>query len=343
MTAKSMLHRLLILRACVAVGLAAALAPVRADDTTWQLCETATIEHGDLKVLFRDNSQSPRVLSGADALFHRREAADFDAFDPDSPGASAGLNFEHIIAGHSSPNNLFAPRHHKYALYRAVGRPAARLVRDQHDDSWRMSSTLTYTLVEPNYVDLDFRCRAHDPKLFGARGYAVLFFANYMNDVEKMALNFLGRDGPHAAERWIAADAPIGHADYNGGGTYRFADAPAIEYDADHNFKLNLWSYEWPRFSRPFYYARAAHDMTLIMMFDKTFSPQDEIRFSLFKFKVKKFPRPACDWQYVIHKVEAEREYGFRARLAWKKFVSADDCRQEFERWTAQLAAEKTD
>ena len=43
-----------------------------------------------------------------------------------------------------------------------------------------MQSTLTYTLGERNSVDLDFRCKAHDPRLFGSREYAVLFFANYM-------------------------------------------------------------------------------------------------------------------------------------------------------------------
>ena len=321
------------------------LAPVRPasggdrprEDGAWTLCETATVEHGDLKVVFRDNSQSPRVLSGVDALFSRRHAADFDAFDPDSPGASAGLNFEHIISGHDSPNNLFMPRHHRYSLYRSPREPAVRLVRDEKDDPWRLQSTLTYTLGEQNSIDLDFRCQAHDPKLFGSRGYAVLFFANYMNDVEQVALHFLGQDGPQDPEHWIVADAPAGHADYNNGGTYRAAGAPPLEYDADHNFKLNLWSYDQPRFTQPFYYGRAAHGMTLIMMFDKSYNPQDEIRFSLFKFKVPKFPRPALDWQYVIHQVRACQEYGFRARLVWKEFVSADDCRQEYERWTRHL------
>ena len=56
-----------------------------------------------------------------------------------------------------------------------------RLVRGAQDDPWRMSSTLTYTLREPYYIDLDFHCRADDAELFGKRGYAVLFFANYMN------------------------------------------------------------------------------------------------------------------------------------------------------------------
>ncbi|MBI3839190.1 MAG: hypothetical protein HY288_14820 [Planctomycetia bacterium] len=325
----------------LAVLLAACLA--RADDPTWHACETATVQHGELKVLFRDNSQSPRVLSGVDALFNRRHAADFDAFDPDSPGASAGLNFEHIIAGHRSPNNSFTPRHGKYDLSRTASAPAVRLVRAAEDDPWRMSSTLSYALLEPYYIDLDFRCRAHDPELFGERGYAVLFFANYMNDVAQVALNFLGKETPQADERWIAADAPPGHADYNGGGTYRSLDAPPLEYDADHNFKLNLWSYDGPRFTRPFYYGRAAHDMTLIMMFDKSYNPRDEIRFSLFKFKIPKFPRPAFDWQYVIHKVEAGQEYGFRARMAWKQFASAEDCRAEYDRWVRQLAAQSAD
>ena len=55
-------------------------------DDSWTPCETATLEHGELIVVFRDNSQSPRVLSGVDSLFNRIHSPDFDAFDPDSPG-----------------------------------------------------------------------------------------------------------------------------------------------------------------------------------------------------------------------------------------------------------------
>ncbi|MGD9720785.1 MAG: hypothetical protein AB7O59_13935 [Pirellulales bacterium] len=318
--------------------LCACLAAVTcAEELAWRAVESVEIEHGPLRALFRDNGQSPRVLSGVDALFHRA-APEFDAFDPDSPGASAGLNFEHIICGHASTHNMFTPRKGRMVLERLGDTPRVRLVRDEREDPWRMSSTLTYTLTAPHAIDIDFRCRAHDAALFGPRGYAVLFFANYMNDVEQVALNFLGRNGPAAPEQWLAVDAPSGHADYNGGGTYRHVDAPPLEYDADHNFKLNLWSYDEPRFARPCYFGRAAHGMTLIMMFDRAYTARDEIRFSLFKFKIVKFPRPAFDWQYVIHRVEAGPAYGFRARLMWKRFVSADDCRAEYERWAAELA-----
>ncbi len=50
-----------------------------------------------------------------------------------------------------------------------------------------------------------------------------------------------------------------------------------------------------------------------------------------------KSPRPAWDFQYVIHKVEEKKEYGFKARLAWKKFASPEDCLKEYETWAASI------
>ena len=78
--------------------------------------------------------------------------------------------------------------------------------------------------------------------------------------------------------------------------------------------------------------------MTLMLMFDRAYSEEDEMRFSLFKFKVNdQVRRPAWDFQYVIHRVATGKQYGFRGRLVWKKFESADDCLQEYETWAAAL------
>lgn len=299
--------------------------------------ETATISQGDLKVEFRDNSQSPKVLSGLESLVHLRDARDFDAFDPDTVGASAGLNFEHIISGHKSRHNAFAPRHGKYDLFISPDGTSATLVRQRDNDPWSMSSTLKYTVTGPHYIDADFRCVPHDRAAFGKRGYAILFFANYMNDVENVALHFRGIEGPDQVEKWIVADAPAAHPDWKQGGTYRSASSAELKYDADHNFKLNSWSYDFPRFVKPFYYGRAGHGMVCILMFSKLDAANDEFRFSLFKFKVPRFPRPAWDFQYVIREIEASREYGFRARLVWKKFVSPEDCLDEYEAWRASV------
>jgi len=292
-----------------------------------------TISEGDLKVTFRDNSQSPKVLSGLASLVNQRDAPKFDAFDPGSPGASAGLNFEHIISGHKNPHNAFAPRHGKYTLQVLPDGKSAMLARRQEDDPWAISSTLKYTVTKPHYIDVEFRCVSHDPALFGKRRYAVLFFANYMNDVEDVAIHFRGIEGPGQPAKWISANAPKGHRDWNQGGTYRSSSASDLEYDTDHNFKLNSWSYDYPRFAMPFYYGRAANGMVFMLMFNKMHTEDDEIRFSLFKFKLPRFPRPAWDFQYVIRNIQPGKGYGFKARLAWKRFIGPEDCLEEYNAW----------
>lgn len=297
---------------------------------------TVPVEVGDLRVLFRDNSQSPRILSGLQSLFHNA-APTFDAFDPEGQGASAGLNFEHIIAGHTTPSNRFTPRHGVYTIEALPAGQGARLTRKAADSPWKVDSTLTYSVREPHAIDVDFRCQARDAKLFGERRYGIFFFADYMNDVADIALHFRGVAKAGAEESWIAGDAPETRPDWVRGGTYRAVDAEPLEYDEDHNFKLNVWSYDYPRFTKPFYFGRAAHDMVFLVMFDRMVTEDDEIRFSLFKFKLPQKPRPAWDFQYVIRRVEEDKEYGFRARVVWKKFRSADDCLMEYEKWSAGL------
>ncbi len=116
--------------------------------------ESVRIERGELSVKFRDNSQSPADLSGIDSLFNTTHAADYDAFDPDTGGASAGLNFEHIISGHPNPNNKFTPRHGPYTLHALPDGKSVVLTRRAEDSPWKVASTLTYTVREPYYIDL---------------------------------------------------------------------------------------------------------------------------------------------------------------------------------------------
>jgi hypothetical protein len=304
----------------------------------WDKRTSVTITNGNLSVLFRDNSASPNILSGIQSLFNVKDACDFDAYDPSSKGASAGMNFEHIISGHKNPSNKFTPRHGTYDLFLSPGKDSVVLVRDRKDSPWEVSSTLSYSVTAPHYIDVEFRCKAHNPGLFGKRGWGIFFFANYMNDVQQVPLNFLGIEHTGGREKWIVADAPKAHPDWNCGGTYRHVEAESLEYDEDMDFRLNSWSYDYPRFTRPFYYGRAAHGMVLILMFDKASSQVEQIRFSLFKFKVPKHPRPAWDFQYVVHKFEKGQEYGFKCRLVWKRFISAQDCLEEYEEWHSHTA-----
>ncbi len=321
----------------VSLGLLIAATNGLADDNSVESHPpTFDVRRGDLQVQFRDNSKSPRVLSGVDSLINVRDASGFDAFDPDGRGASAGLNFEHIISGHRNPNNAFTPRTGRYTLEVLPNGVGARLVRRAEGDPWKVASTLEYRVVEPHAIDFEFRCTPQQAELFGRRGSAIFFFADYMNDVTDVALHFRGVTHSGGPETWIAADAPPGPRDWNTGGTYSHRGAPPLGYDDALEFRLNSWSYDWPRFTEPFYFGRAARGMTLILMFDRAYSPEDEIRFSLFKFKLPQRQRPAWDFQYVVHKVVSGQSYGFRGRLVWKKFVSADDCRNEYKNWLAR-------
>jgi hypothetical protein len=296
--------------------------------------QSVTIQHGDLKATFSDNSLSPNIaLSGVASLFNIKAAPDYNAYDPDDGRASAGINFEHIISGHKNPNNSFTPRSGKYALYRLPDGKSVLWRRGAEDEPWGLESTTRITMTAPHYLDIEFRCKAQDARPFGSRGYAITFWANYMNDVSDIPLHFRGIGEPGGEEKWIAGDGPEGPRDWNQGGTYRNAEAGDLRYDEDHNFTLNSWSYDYPRYTKPFYYGLAGHGMVYMLMFDKAYSADDEIRFSIFKFKLKKHPRPAWDYQYVIHKIEAGREYGYRARVVWKRFASADDCLAEYEHW----------
>jgi hypothetical protein len=38
-----------------------------------------------------------------------------------------------------------------------------------------------------------------------------------------------------------------------------------------------------------------------------------------------------------LRKIEDKKEYGFKARLVWKKFVSPEDCQKEYETWAAAM------
>ena len=110
---------------------AIALGSARAAST--EAVQTLALQRGNLSVLLRDNALSPGLLSGVDSLFNRRDAPDFDAFDPDDRGASAGLNFEHVICGESNAFNAFAPRRGRYELFRSDSH-SAMLVRKEEDD-----------------------------------------------------------------------------------------------------------------------------------------------------------------------------------------------------------------
>jgi hypothetical protein len=298
---------------------------------------------GRLAAVFRDNARSPGLVSGIALLENRHEAPGINAFDASIPPASTGLNFEHVTSGHVTPDALFSPRHGPYSLRPLADGRSVVFERRAEDSPWGLASTTRVSLVAPHALDIEFRCRAQDAARFGEHGWALLFWANYMRSAPELALHFPGVVAPdpadldEARETWIPAFAPNVHPRWAGGGTYRALRAAPLDYDERHPAELVLWSYDVPRITRPLFYGLAPDGMALIVMFDRLWSPEDEIRFSLFCFKDDLPPPPARDFQYVIRHIESGREYGYRARMIWKRFVSEADCLVEYERWLAAL------
>ena len=298
--------------------------------------EMLEMSSGDLRVAAWDNTYSPGRLSGLRSLLNLRDAPDYDAF-------RVALNFEHVISGHNRPANDFSPRHGPYRL-RQNTETSVEWVRRAEDSPWKLDSTMRARLSAPNAIDFRFSCTPRDARLFGEHGYAILFWANYMNPLTEIDMHFRGVTGPGEEEKWVSVQAPRTDFLHRHGGVYRGRDAKRLPVDDDHKSPWNVASYQYPRFTRPFYYARADHDMVLIMMFDRMATPVDEIRFAMYRFQVKQETRrPAWDFQYVIRQVEAGRRYGFSGRLVWKKFAGAVDCESEYERWKAERDQSSTD
>ena|SRR5438445_8022502 len=95
-------HLTTILVMAVALFFHSILAAFSAQGELGEPVQTLTLQRGNISALLRDNALSPGLLSGIDSLFNRVDAPEFDAFDPDDRGASAGLNFEHVICGQSN-------------------------------------------------------------------------------------------------------------------------------------------------------------------------------------------------------------------------------------------------
>ena len=276
--------------------------------------DVARVESGRLTFRVSDNSRSPRVLSGLQSLSYLDADERFEAF-------RAGLNLEHVYSGHRDDRNRFVPRRHPYLVCREREGRSVFMVRLASQSPWSVEHVMRLTPSPPDSIDIDFRCRFLDPSRFGAREYVGFFWANYMRELHDAAIHFRGVSDEDGTEEWIRAESGDGWDV----GTYLAADASALEFDTDHNMILNLRSFPTPRFTRPFLFSRSANNMVLILMFDRLQTGIDEIRFSHFP--------PAVDFQYVIHGVETERRYGFRARMIWRPWTTREECLRAWRSW----------
>ena len=192
----------------------------------------------------------------------------------------------------------------------------------------KLESWTSFTVTAPHYIDMQFRCipraRTFD------RGYIGLFWASYINTHLAREYFFIGRKPGETKDRWLAFLSP----EHNEKSTVRHIDETR-EITFSDSFPPMLYKDTFQyRYSHPFYYGRRG-EMVIIYMFDQA----GPIRFSLSPSSgggVSPSSNPAWDYQYIIYDYEVGKEYGYRARLVYKPFVSEKDIIQEYEKWSGK-------
>ena len=280
-----------------------------------------TIEKGDLKVVFADNSafgaDHKPGYNGIAALYHKNQ--DSSVFVP----FYAGFNLEHIFGGDSLAP-LFEPRKAPMELFRIADDEV--LLYQAPTPLSKVESQMRFKVVAPNYIDVEFRCIFHSKDFF-KHNYAGLFFASYINAPEDKKIYFRGIKNGNMNPEWVAAFSNK----HGVKSTHRWIRDTNTLYFAP-NFNATLAShFSDYRFTQPFYYGRF-HNMALAYMF----SPAANIRFS-------QSPtgggakNPAWDFQFIIPNFKTEHPYVFHARIVYKVFVNKNVLKEEYQAWKNQL------
>jgi hypothetical protein len=276
-----------------------------------------SLQEGNLTVDFIDNSEKLPAhragYNGIAGLYHRDQ--DTNIFVP----AYAGFNLEHIFGG-DSLMELFEPRKHQMQLFVASNKKV--LLYQSPSPLSKVESLTEFTLVDSNYIDITFSCVLHDSRFFKHR-YAGLFWASYINSPQDKHIYFQGMPKGENSTRWISAFSKL-HGDQS---THRHVDDHRDYYFAT-NFNASLAShFSEFNFAKFFYFGKFKN-----MVLAYFFKSDQIIRFS-------QSPtgggatNPAWDFQMLIPDPVVGKIYGFKARLVYKPFISAEDIEKEFDHW----------
>lgn len=281
---------------------------------------TITMDNGVLKATFVDNSSygvHKKGYNGISELFHKDQ--DSTLFVPDF----SGVNLEHIFGG-DSLISLFEPRRQPMTI-EGISDRKVRLHQPETGIS-KVESWTTFQLVDPHYIDVEFRFVVHDKSMFN-HGYIGLFWASYINSPEKLGINLEGkRKNSGDPSQWIYVQS----AKHGENGTH-MGDSDGYHFYMAPNFNVDL-AVEVSEyvFTKPYYYGRF-HNMVFAYLFD---NPEEgTIRFS-------KSPngagegKPAWDFQYLLPEFEVGKEYSIRWRVVYKKWEGQKDIEKEFSSWS---------
>jgi hypothetical protein len=302
---------------------------------------------GGKEVLLRKGRLSGRVLDNV-----ANQARQGSGFNPlchmDYPGkpiyftGATGLNFEHVFNGVAADkkDSMFTPRKDAVELI-GHSESSATLRWPGESSSWGMECSLTYTLAEPDCIDIQFSAVPTQDR-FG-QGYIAFMWASYMACARDRRIYFYGVDG--GREGWVAfgEDTPDGFET----GTVACDGVAPLPYE-EGSQTLNIVEHPCKKFLKPLYYGLidGDHDLNTtddtlayLMMFDQA----GPMRFAMWNFitdasGAPDTHRPAWDWQFVVHEPVLGRKYEYRARVVIRPFASPEAVLALYDEWVAASA-----
>ena len=240
--------------------------------------------------------------------------------------AVAGLNLEHIVTGENLEDGkiFFEPRNAAMS-FQQVSDSEAELHQPptptSHVESWTR-----FRLVAPHYLDMSFRCMAHQAVF--PRGYLSLFWASYINAPADKSMYFLGglegqkNSWTQLCTQWHNDQSTVRHRDDefqmtfpDGGRDTLFKSLSRLRYD------------------EPFFYGNF-DDLMWLVMFDRTagirltHSPSGGGANSDLQTT-----NPAWDFQFLIQQPEVMKEYAFNVRTVLRPRCSRQELLGEFSQW----------
>jgi len=285
---------------------------------------SATLQAGELTAVVGDNAAAGEHRAGYNGLWSLcHSAGSRSLFVPQV----AGLNLEHIVTGEhltADAQLFFEPRHAPMTL-RQLSDSEAEL-HQPPTPTFHVESWTRFRLVAPHYLDMDFRCVAHEPVF--PHGYLALFWASYINAPADKSMYFLGgRDGQQNlwtqfCTQWHNDQSTVRHRDDN----FEMTFAPDSR---DALFK-NLSRL---RFDQPLFYGNF-DDLLWLVMFDRTAG----IRLTHSPSGGGVTPtlqttNPAWDFPFVVQQPQVRKEYGFRVRTVFRPRCSRAALLAEYQQW----------
>jgi len=305
---------------------------------------SSSFEVGELRCTIGDNAPRGVHMSGLNGVFSLSTIPlEENLFVP----RAAGLNFELVFDGATwLPERLFEPRRAPMVLENISSHSAT--LHQPPTPFWGLESWTQFTLVTPHYLDFKFTCVPRkDSFRFGWIG---LFWASYINEPSDKSIYFLGSPPPpgyhppvaHCPQYQLRKNAPVWLqycTHYHGrDSTVRYIeDHKALEFTkCPGDFRKWLFPSSSPlRYEEPFYYG-CFSDHVYMIMFDKP----ENTRFSHspsgggYSANMND-TNPAWDFQFIIPDYELNEQYGFSARVVYRKFVDRRNLLEEYHKWKA--------